>query len=316
MPFLLGSQNVGKQLLIGGLAEIEVSYLVIAGGGGAGGSNYSTWTGGGGAGGYRNSWNNETSGRGAAAETPIIVERGTAYTITVGSGSYTTGGNSVFGAITSSGGGHGGRGPYGSSPGPSPGTPGGSGGGGGGANYPAPAPSQGGPGSGTTGQGYNGGSGASIQYYTRGGGGGGAGGNGLTGPTGSADPVQGGAGQTSTITGSSVTRAGGGGGGASGLNLNWLGGQGSAGGGRGSARSYGTNYTGNHGTANTGSGGGGQGYYLETAGYAGGSGIVILRFLDGISSFSVGGGLTYTSTTNGDDRILTFTAGSDTITWT
>ena len=80
------------------------------------------------------------------------------------------------------------------------------------------------------------------------------------------------AGLASSITGSSVTRAGGGGGGA------WAGTNhaGSAGGSGGGGRGNGNGNAGTDGTANTGSGGGGGGYGHN--GGDGGSGIVIIRY--------------------------------------
>ena len=52
---------------------------------------------------------------------------------------------------------------------------------------------------------------------------------------------------------------------------------------------------------------------LGVNGSSGGSGVVILRFRD--QEFTVGAGLTYTSALDGESRVLTFTAGSDTIIW-
>jgi hypothetical protein len=47
--------------------------------------------------------------------------------------------------------------------------------------------------------------------------------------------------------------------------------------------------------------------------YTGDSGVVILRFTG--ASPTIGAGLTYTETNVGNDTVLTFTAGSDTISW-
>ena len=84
-----------------GNPPVSVDFLVLAGGGAA------SYPGGGG-GGYRTSVG--TSGRGAAAESPITIVAGTAYTATVGAAS---GNNSSFAGsglttITSLGGGGGG----------------------------------------------------------------------------------------------------------------------------------------------------------------------------------------------------------------
>ena len=94
-----------------------IQSVVVAGGGGGGG-----WVGsGGGAGGYRSSVTGESSGGGASAETPLNAISGTTYTVTVGAGGAgssiapggsatvtgANGGDSVFGTITSVGGGRG-----------------------------------------------------------------------------------------------------------------------------------------------------------------------------------------------------------------
>ena len=66
------------------------------------------------------------------------------------------------------------------------------------------------------------------------------------------------------------------------------------------------------GTANTGGGGGGgaesSGY--NAVSYAGGSGVVILRYPTANATISVGAGLTSSSATSGSDTIVTFTAGT------
>ena len=169
--------------------EISVQYLVVAGGGGGAYNG-----GGGGAGGYRNATSGEVTGGGGAAESALTLTTGT-YTVTIGAGdpSYAgtgRGSNSVFGSITSTGGGSGG-GDVGSNvflPGQSGGSGGGggyTGFGGGGAGPRVTNPIQG-----------NNGSGSSN------GGGGGAGSAGSGG--------SGGSGHASSISGSAVTRAVGG----------------------------------------------------------------------------------------------------------
>jgi hypothetical protein len=83
-----------------GPGNTTVEYLVVAGGGGAAGDR----GGGGGAGGYR-------------TDTGFVATFGTAYTVTVGAGGNgslhsaapTSGNDSVFSSITSTGGGHGAR---------------------------------------------------------------------------------------------------------------------------------------------------------------------------------------------------------------
>jgi len=226
---------------------ILVEYLVVAGGGG-GGTNHG---GGGGAGGYRTA-------------TGLLVPFGTSTTVTVGAGGTASasspyginGGNSVFGSITSDGGGNGSN---------SVGTgeeAGGNGGSGGGTRS---ADSEN-VGLGTSGQGNNGGVGNS----SNGSGGGGAGASGGTTDSGGA----GGAGLASSISGSSTFYAGGGGGGrySAGTGGGGAGGVGGGGGG-------GTDAVGTAGTANTGGGGGGGGYPVLSGGN-GGSGVVIIRYSD------------------------------------
>ena len=226
-------------------ADGFVEYLVIAGGGG-GGSNYG---GGGGAGGYRTGY--------------LQVTASTAYSITVGAGgaggagfsnSGADGNNSIFSTITSDGGGGGGA----------AGTAGRAGGSGGGAGTGV-NPWAGG--TATTGQGNAGG------YSNANGGAAGGGGAGAVGANHTSNDVgrNGGAGLSSSITGSAVTRAGGGGGG--GYGSRGIGGSG----GGGTSGSISPANTPTVGTANTGGGGAGSGNY-GSAGSNGGSGIVILRY--------------------------------------
>ena len=212
---------------IGGNIEV----LVVAGGG-SGGTN----GGGGGAGGliYNAAY--------AAVAGPLAVTVGAGGT----GGHYVTtganGGNSIFGSITATGGGHGGTTDVGAS--------GGSGGGGGYPDY--------GMGSGISGQGNNGAAatgGTSGNY----GGGGGAGtaASGMNGGNG--------------LTYWSVTYAGGGGGGRQSGSPAGSGGTG--GGGNGNT----IEQTASHATANTGGGGGGSAGGSGISGN-GGSGIVIVRY--------------------------------------
>jgi hypothetical protein len=234
---------------------LTCDYLVVAGGG-AGGQG----GGGGGAGGYLTS----------LGGSPLSVTA-TAYTVTIGAGgtgssssanppaaNQTSGTNSVFGAITATGGGRGGSYDVTS------GANGGSGGGG----------TDGGFGTGTSGQGNNGGVGA----FVSGGGGGGASAAGGVGNS-STNGGNGGAGQSNSITGTSVTYAGGGGGAA--WSTRGSAGTGGAGGGGNGTN---TNATAQSGTANTGGGGGGGGFTqggsppFGTSGN-GGSGIVVVRYL-------------------------------------
>jgi len=256
-----------------------VSYMVVAGGGGAGRDR----GGGAGAGGFREGKASSdcytASPLNAPAGLPVTA---TGYPITIGAGGSggptspptgcggrgTNGSDSVFSTITATGGGT-------SGPGDAPttarhGAPGGSGGGGGAGNDAG-----GNPGSGNTPpvsppQGNNGGGsgGAGTESNRLGGGGGGATAAGALGvPGGNGD---GGAGATTSISGSSTTYAGGGGGG---IPTGTAGSGGSGGGGNGSNSSA----TGSAGTSNTGGGGGGGGNNCS-AGGAGGSGIVIIRY--------------------------------------
>jgi len=226
--------------------DLEVEYLVVAGGGGAdGGGNGGVA---GGAGGYRTSVAGQTSGAGSTAEPKLQLSSNQSFLVQVGSGGAgsifnstlgASGSASSFASIISLGGGR-------------HGLNGGSGGGGG---------------LGTTEQGFNGG----LNYQGgnfHGGGGGGAGA--LGGNSTSSSAGNGGAGVSSNISGVSTTRAGGGGGGT---YLSGTAGTGGTGGG-GNGSSSGN---GQSGTANTGGGGGGS--RNGSTGGNGGSGVVIIRYL-------------------------------------
>lgn len=65
---------------------------------------------------------------------------------------------------------------------------------------------------------------------------------------------------------------------------------------------------------NTGSGGGGADRG-GSSGNGGASGIVILRYATSQGSPTIGAGLTSTTTIDGSDTIITFTAGTDSVTW-
>jgi hypothetical protein len=246
---------------------LTCDYLVVAGGGGGGGSANA---GGGGAGGLRSTVT--ATGGGGTLESALSVTSGTAYAITVGAGGAagtgnypsaskgTSGGNSVFSTITSTGGG--GGGPNDDNSTDASGVTGGSGGG----SASTGGTGGGTPGSGTTNQGYRGGYG----YYDGGsarhaGGGGGAGsiGGGLNTGT-SGNGGNGGSGVTisalATPTGTGVSGAYAGGGAGKGDTTN-----GTATAGGGAVATAGAAYTG---------GGGGGG-----VGANGGSGIVIVRYL-------------------------------------
>jgi hypothetical protein len=263
----------------GGGPKGQADYLVLAGGGGGGWEYHG---GGGGAGGYRESHCATTSGpytaSPAASGTSLTLSPGP-YSITVGAGGAAStgapcggsfdGSNSVFSTITSAGGGGGG-----SQGGPAPTGPGNDGGSGGGGtnvpicttfgdgNVPPVSPPQGNPGGKYSPPGGNWGAGA-------GGGAGAAGGNGSTSNGGT-----GGAGLTSSITASPVTRGGGGGG--STYNGGTAGPGGPGGGGNGTT---GNSSNGTAGTVNLGGGGGGgERSVPNTNGWAGGSGVVVIRY--------------------------------------
>jgi hypothetical protein len=243
----------------------DVEYLVVAGGGGGGGNH----GGAGGAGGY------------ISGSSSIAIG---AYTITVGGGGAggtssdngTNGSNSVFNSLIALGGGGGGHG-YSNSQ-SNAGLSGGSGGGG--------APFRAGGTTSDSAQGNNGGNGLSSGIAGHGGGGGGAGGAGGNALISGADDAgisgAGGIGLSSSITGTAVVRAGGGSGGRwGGTNTNpgAVGDVGTVqgGGGKGGAETN-SGYVSVAGTANTGGGGGGGGDSVGP-GAAGGSGIVIIRYL-------------------------------------
>jgi len=223
--------------------DLSVETLLVAGGGSSGNS----YSGGGGAGGV--------------LQSSVNLSAGQYYALVGAGGSPTTNGsNSRIDSFEAIGGGRGANG------GRNNGLDGGSGGGGGGV---VSSPNTLG-GLGVAGQGNNGGQGTvGISNYELSGGGGGAGavgGNATTSTSGN-----GGAGTnaysawaSATSSGASGYYAGGGAGG------HWFRSSGTAGiGGGGSVDTPGT--------ANTGGGGGGR--YLNGAGFAGGSGIVIIRYL-------------------------------------
>jgi hypothetical protein len=251
--------------------QILLDLVVVAGGGGGGAD--STFGGG--------FWYSGAGGAGGYLEQTARVITLTSYTVTVGSGGAggasagangVVGNNSVFATSTASGGGLGAG---------SPGTVtanGGNGGSGGGAAGGLSGTGTGGSATqansgGATGYGFAGGGSSS----NRAGGGGGAGGVGST----SVASGGGGAGRASSISGSSVTYAAGG------------------------AVAGGV-----AGTANTGNGGSGA-VGNGATGYAGGSGVVILKFPSSITA-TYSGGVTRTTSTSGGFKTDTITATSTT----
>lgn len=254
-----------------------VKALVIGGGGGGGAD-----MGGGG-------------GSGEFNYDPALAVTAQAYSVTVGAGGAgssstankgTSGADSIFSTITSSGGGGGGSG------GNRNGVDGGSGGGGG-ANG---GQGSGGQGSQTGGADGDGGTSASGGSGNDGsGGGGGASANGANGTGDSGG--NGGAGTANSISGSSVTYAGGGGGAARSSVAGTAGTGGAGGGGDGGKTGAGT-----AGTANTGGGGGGASGTAGSGG-AGGSGVVIISYVTADFGECTGG----TITTDGANTVHTFT---------
>jgi hypothetical protein len=250
----------------------KVDYMVIAGGG-SGGSSHG---GGGGAGGYRESVPSPAAWTASPLASPggALPVSVTSYPITVGAGGAAVlvdsgGGNpgnpSIFSTITSAGGGGGG----GEGPSSPAADSGGSGGGAyngaiGSGNTPPTSPSQG----------NNGGDDSHGPPNYGEGGGGGAGAVGVNGtPTVGGN---GGAGVTSSINGTPTARAGGGGG----TTYNGgTGGSGGTGGGGNGTRGGPGGTNGTAGTVNTGGGGGGGERSVPiTSSFAGGSGIVIIRY--------------------------------------
>ena len=274
-----------------GVARID---LLVIGGGGGGGSRH---RGGGGAGAYLEGTN-------------YAVTPGTTYNVTVGSGG--------------AGGINAGDGSSGTASQFLTGGVGATANGGGGGLYNAVTSAASGSGTGLTlyaNSGGNGLYGTCVSPNWCGGGGGGAGAAGSNAVT---TGGNGGNGRASFITGTNITYAGGGGGGggsssgASCANATPGGSGGTGGGGAGASASGGTAAAGTAGTANTGSGGGGGGYCNDpngsATGGAGGSGIVVLRYVlpvsatpDLATASDSGTSTTDNITTN---RTLTFTGSA------
>jgi hypothetical protein len=271
-----------------GVATLDV--LVVAGGGTGGGANSNQGTDGGGGG-----------GAGGLIFRPAFpVTPGGSVSYTVGAGGTgqfyghqqqtapQRGQDSVFGTLTSKGGGAGQAGPGNgtatSSGGIFQGGSGGGAGGGGGTGstgVTAVQPQQPSD-SGTYGFGYPGGSNTNTPPYN-GNGGGGAGGVGTVGSDGNGNPVPGGAGRNYSISGSSVGYSGGGAGGGGGPGAG-AGGSATHGGGTSHPAVDSAPLNGDPGDANRGGGGGG-GAGLDSprpwnSGYGGtgGSGIIVVKY--------------------------------------
>ena len=293
---------------LGGVDAFSLEYLIIAGGGGGGGArDNGGHGGGGGAGGYLCNVLGETSGGGDTLP-PIFIGKGDTYEVSVGAGGTgaaagqnngTSGSVSYINSIYATGGG------WGSGYSRASAITGGSGGGAGWASTPS---------SGLANQGFDGGvyGNYGTNYADRSGGAGGgasaAGGSGGTGGS-SGTAGNGGNGLASSITGSSVTRAGGGGGGGN------VGGSGGTGGGGAGAN---VNNNGSAATVNTGSGGGaGASSSASYAGGNGGSGVVILRWATADATIgATRTGLTDGGVqTDGTDSYIVFTEGTGNITF-
>ena len=273
-------------------AAIDVEYLIVGGGGGAG----RQIAGGGGAGGYRTN----------VGGTAVSLASGVNYTVTVGAGgsgsadisstTATSGGNSSLTGsgittISASGGGAG----------SSLNASGVAGGSGGGAAIYSSTGGTGNSGGYSPVEGYAGGNSTSG-----GGGGGGASEVGANSPDNSGG--DGGDGVANSITGASVTYAGGGGGG--GRTDGGKGGTAGAGGSGGGGAGTNDNSAPVAGTDGLGGGGGASGYYSGSSnGADGGSGVVIISYIS-TTAKAVGG--TITSYTDGGDtyQVHTFTSSA------
>ena len=274
-----------------GPAGFDIDFLVIAGGGGGSGSTSGNYGGGGGGGGgYRTSYGSgNISGGSNPVESAFRASKSTNYSVSIGSGGagQAQGTDSYFYIISSAGGGRGGFNGR---------NDGGNGGSSGGDSDTSSKLYPGIPNQGTAGG----------TLFGGGGGAGTAGSNGTDSFNSGGNGGNGGNGLASSITGSSVTRAGGGGGGKNQNNTSGSAGTGGTGGGGNGGKSSDAG----NGTVNTGSGGGGV---VDGARGTGGSGVVILRYATADATISVGAGLTSSSATDGSDTVVTFTAGTGTI---
>jgi len=301
----------------------DIEWVVVAGGG-AGGQSYGG--GGGGGGGFRTSYG--TSGAGSSAEANISAVVSGVLTITVGAGGaaaastgYYVGSqgspsaiaNPGFTTISSVGGGRGGS--YGgSTESLYVGGPGGSGGGAAGRDGWVEGTSGGSAGgAATSNQGLAGGSGGTGWRGYYGGGGGGSSEVGtssthLANQNVAADPgvrCDGGDGQATTISGSSVSYAGGGGGGVV-AGSDGTPGNGVGGAGGGATATTTSANTDRSGTVNTGGGGAGPVGSVSILGGVGGSGIVVLRVLTSAYSGTTTGSPTVS--TDSSHTVLTYTS--------
>jgi hypothetical protein len=296
------SSSSSNQITTAASTPTSVEYLVVAGGGGGGGKR----GGGGGAGGYRTS--------------TLSVAASTAYTITVGGGGAgaptgqngyngSSGSDSTFASITSTGGGYGGGYTINGSGGYGNGGYGASGGSGGGGNSTDNVYGSGG--SGIGGQGNNGGGASNSNTPWGGGGGGGAGGVGGNVASNGNNGATGGSSASSSITGTSTAYAGGGGGGS--YQVAYSGGSGGgAGAGAGGGNGGGSSAS----PGNLGSGGGGAGDNQDYTGGSGSSGVVVIAYPNTFNALSsISGGLGYDQPTRSGYRVYRFYSGTGPIQW-
>lgn len=290
----------------GAWTGLDIEWALVAGGG-SGGSGIDRTSGGGGSGGYR-------TGTYAA-------NIGHSHTYTVGAGGAAGNNNGGLSAVLGNSNGGGGHGGFNSAAGASGAS------GGGGHHNVASA------GGGSASYGNNGGVGydsgnVNLMFGAGGGGGAGSAGGNASSSTTSGSAGNGGSGVINNWTGTNLSLSGGGGGGAQyGINAtSYRRGNAFDGGGKGAsvAPADTVAFQGQNGLQNTGGGGGGGagvGYNSgqNPVGGAGGSGVVIIRFLDGVANYSIGSGLLSQTGTvlNGSDtyRWIKFTAGSDSVTW-
>tara|TARA_R110000764_G_scaffold11157_3_gene33653 strand:+ start:676 stop:2499 length:1824 start_codon:yes stop_codon:yes gene_type:complete len=331
LPVMTTTERIAMNAPI--TTPFNIDYLVVAGGGSGG-----CWGGGGGAGGYLTNYGGSTTPLTSGLNYAVVVGEGgvkpfTSFPQTTRVAVNPGEDSSIIGtgiSVIADGGGGGGGMVYGSATTEFPAQNGGSGGG---ASAIRNATSGG---SATAGQGNDGGdSPAQDPNFPGGGGGGGAFLAGGDGQSASGSPAyaagNGGDGLASSITGTSITRAGGGGGMTYGVSVTNVSSGGTGGGGAGgryvsSSNGYNPSQSdGEDGAANTGSGGGsasatgsgsGSQWYGGLPG-GGGSGIVILRYATADVASYTATGLTPTETTVGTDTILSFTTvGTGTISFT
>ena len=288
-------QEVYERALDSRWPPLFIDFLVVAGGG-AGGNEPSPFVQvNGGSGG----------GAGGVLTGTLSVPLAVTFFVSIGAGGSPSavaslrggsGVNSFFGTISAIGGGGGGGAYQGEGA-----TNGGSGGG---ANTQATS-GVATAGLGASGQGNNGGS----VSPAGGGGAGSVGGNSGGGVSG-----LGGSGFLSLISGTSVFYGGGGGGGGyrqiGGAITNLPGSGGTGGGGTGANGGFADGTAGSSNTGGGGGGGGNTGNSSSFNGKAGGSGIVILKYPNGATISNPGGGLTFTTATDGTYKVTTFTAGT------